>query len=95
MTIDRPMSTPVVACAAATESTAMYSKPSAGHPPLPQRLLTLDEVADLIQVHPNTVVNLTKRGVLRRAKLEGCTAVRYTAAEVSRYMNELQTRSAK
>ncbi len=57
--------------------------------------LTSDEVADLLRVHPNTVVNLTKRGVLRRAKLEGCSAVRYSAAEVARYMNELQSGGGK
>jgi len=63
-----------------------------------EKLLTRDEVAEILQVSTRTVSRLTETRKLRRTKVGGC--VRYTRAAVEEYIREnqeqpLQIRSGK
>ncbi len=52
------------------------------------KLMTRDEVADLLQVSARTVARLTEQRKLRRTKVGG--SVRYTRAAVEEYIRENQ-----
>ena len=57
-----------------------------------ERLYTVQELVDQLQVHENTILNWLKRGELRGIRLGGSKAGwRIRASELERFLSERET----
>jgi excisionase family DNA binding protein len=58
-----------------------------------ERLFTVQELVDKLQVHENTILNWLKRGELRGIRLGGSKAGwRIRASELERFLSEREAR---
>jgi len=59
------------------------------------RLLTVNEVAHLLHVHPSTVRRWEQQGQLKSYRLGTKSTIRFKKAEVSSFVNSSNTQSEK
>ena len=55
---------------------------------VPQRMLTVAEVAYLLHVHPNTVRLWSDRGLLKTYRLGGRQDRRFSQEDINRFLSE-------
>ncbi|MFH1651647.1 MAG: helix-turn-helix domain-containing protein [Chloroflexota bacterium] len=55
---------------------------------VPQRMLTVSEVAYLLHVHPNTVRLWSDRGLLKTYRLGGRQDRRFAREDINRFLSE-------
>ena len=57
-----------------------------------QKLLTLQQAADTLGVHPNTMRNMDKRGELKAVRFGARGDRRYLRDDIKKYLNKLDSK---
>lgn len=79
-----------------TESIRVRTESSTDHPAAPDelRLLTTEEVAELLQVNIKVIYRAVKTGELRRIGLGGSHTFRFRRSDIAAYLDSLALRAS-